>query len=157
MPMGTVSGCCGAKTCVVVGLGNPDRTDDGVGIAVVRALGEMEGVDVWESVRTGLPLAQALVGYKRALVVDACPAIPVGQVTLSPITRHASPVTGSWLHGLGLAEAVELLQALGEPVPETWVLVIGVPAAVPFGRELSPEVAQAVPRAVDEVKRWLKS
>lgn len=137
-------------------LGNPDRGDDGVGPAVVRALGPEPGVEVWEAVRGGLPLAEALVGYERALVVDACPDLPVGELALvSLFDGEPVPEGGRWLHGLGLAQGLALLREAGLPVPRTWALAIGVPADPPFGRELSPEVARAVPRAVAEVKRWL--
>ncbi|MCX7750844.1 MAG: hydrogenase maturation protease [Candidatus Bipolaricaulota bacterium] len=141
---------------LVVALGNPDRGDDGVGPAVVRALGPQPGVEVWEAVRGGLPLAEALVGYERALVVDACPALPVGEVALVPLFDGRSVPAGErWLHGLGLAQGLALLAAAGRPVPATWALAIGVPTDLPFRRGLSPKVARAVPHAVAEVKRWL--
>ena len=59
------------------------------------------------------------------------------------------------LHRLGLAEALAALAQAGFPVPECWALAIGIPADPPFGEGLSPQVAAAVPRAVEEVKRWL--
>lgn len=136
-------------------LGNPDRGDDGVGPAVVRALGSQPGVEVWEALRGGLPLAEALVGYDRALVVDACPDLPVGELALVSLDGEPGPEGGRWLHGLGLAQGLALLREAGLPVPRTWALAIGVPADPPFGRGLSPEVARAVPRAVAEVRKWL--
>ncbi|MBC7170704.1 hydrogenase maturation protease, partial [Candidatus Bipolaricaulota bacterium] len=142
---------------VIVALGNPDRADDGVGPAVVQALGPQPGVEVWEAIRGGLPLAQALVGFERALVVDACPALPVGEVALLPLfTDHGPRITdhGSWVHGMGLAQALGALEMAGLAVPETWAVAIGVEAVLPFRRGLSPQVARAVPAAVAEVNRW---
>ncbi|MBC7221139.1 hydrogenase maturation protease [Candidatus Bipolaricaulota bacterium] len=138
-------------------LGNPDRADDGVGPVVVQALSAPPGVEVWEAIRGGLPLAQALVGFERALVVDACPALPVGEVALFPLFTDDGPRTdhGSWLHGMGLAQGLAALRAAGLAVPETWALAIGVEPELPFRRGLSPEVARAVPVAVAEVNRWL--
>ena len=144
---------CGGRAQVVVGLGNPDRSDDGVGPAVVQALGSVEA-EVWESLRTGLPLAQALVGFRRALVVDGAPFLPAGEFALFPL----GPEQGSsYPHGLGLAQALELLAWAGQEVPEVWALAIGIPADPPFGRGLSPEVARAVSAAVAEVKKWLEN
>ena len=143
---------------VVVALGNPDRADDGVGPAVIEALGPHPEVEVWEAIRGGLPLAQALVGFDRALVVDACPALAVGEVALIPLFTADGPRTtdhGSWLHGMGLSQALEALGTAGFSVPETWALAIGVEGALPFRRGLSPKVARAVPAAVAEVNRWL--
>ena len=171
----------------VVALGNPYRGDDGVGPAVLRALrsvireplsvtryplsvksGEayatsavpgsrLTDYDLLESAHGGLPLAQALVGYRRALIVDAAPFLPPGELLLFPITDHGSRITDhvQWLHGLGLPEAFSALEKAGFAVPECWTLAIGVPPDPPFGEGLSPEVAAAVPRAVEEVKAWL--
>lgn len=151
---------------VVVALGNPDRADDGVGPAVVRALTPPRGVEVWEAVRGGLPLAQALVGFTRALIVDACPALPEGELALFALCPDATRDGGvasprvcdgsaGWPHGMGLAQALAALRAAGLPVPETWALAIGVEGDLPFGRGLSPQVAAALPQAVAEVNRWL--
>ncbi len=137
---------------VVVALGNPDRGDDGVGPAVIRELGSRPGVEAWEAIRGGLPLAQALVGFERALVVDASPSLPVGKMELAPLLTTGE---ASSLHGMGLAQALGALRAAGFPVPETWALAIGVNEHLPFGRGLSLEVSQAVPKAVAEVNRWL--
>ena len=113
--------------------------------------------DLLESAHGGLPLAQALVGYRRALIVDAAPFLPPGELLLFPITDHGSRITDhvQWLHGLGLPEAFSALEKAGFAVPECWALAIGVPPDPPFGEGLSPEVAAAVPRAVEEVKAWL--
>ena len=102
-------------------------------------------------------MAQALVGYRRALIVDAAPFLPAGELLLFPITDHGSRITDhvQWLHGLGLPEAFSALEKAGFAVPECWTLAIGVPPDPPFGEGLSPEVAAAVPRAVEEVKAWL--
>ena len=65
---------------VVVGLGNPDRADEGVGIAVVEGLSPRPDLEVFASVKTGLDLAMALLPYERVLLVDAAPFRPVGEV-----------------------------------------------------------------------------
>lgn len=160
--MGNYKSGSSAKA-VIVGLGNPYRTDDGVGVAVVRALKADDAspiMEFLESAHGGLPLAQALVGFGRALIVDAAPFLPVGEVSLFPLSpEHGSRITGDggWAHGLGLAQALALLSAAGEDIPEVWALGVGVPGDPPFGEELSAEVAAAVPKAIVEVKRWLRA
>lgn len=73
----------GAGKILVVGLGNPILCDDGVGWLVAekvrQALREMNGhgppmlvsVDVVEACVGGLTLAEMLIGYDRAVIVDA--------------------------------------------------------------------------------------
>ena len=147
-----------AGKVVVVGLGNPYRTDDGVGIEVIRRLEGAVEAEVWEAARGGLPLAQALLGYSRVLVVDAAPFLPAGEVSLVPLAEIPRSSLGrEGPHGLGLAGALSLLSRSGLPVPECWALAIGVPPDPPFGEGLSQEVSRAVPRAVAEVMKWLTS
>lgn len=168
--MRTETQSIGSRARVVVALGNPDRGDDGVGPAVIRELGPCPEAEVWEAIKGGLPLAHALVGFPRALIVDAAPFLPVGEVALFPLTpalshrggrgRREPPREGGglgvgWPHGLGLTQALAALRAAGLDIPEAWALGIGIPPDPPFRRGLSPEVRRAVPRAVAEVRRWL--
>lgn len=164
--MRTETQSIGSRARVVVALGNPDRGDDGVGPAVIRELGPCPEEEVWEAIKGGLPLAQALVGFPRALIVDAAPFLPVGEVALFPLTplwemggrgtpREGGGSGAGWPHGLGLTQALAALRAAGLDIPEVWALGIGIPPDPPFRRGLSPEVRRAVPRAVAEVRRWL--
>jgi len=159
----------------IVALGNPYRTDDGVGVALLRLL-ERDGLSVMgdegdpgnpspithhpsrveliEGVHDGLRLAEALVGYERALVVDAAPWLPVGEVARYRL--EDLPATAGYPHGLGFRAALEMLARVGEEgVPEVEVLAIGVPGDPPFGEGLSPAVEKALPMALEEAIRWL--
>ncbi|MGB9757973.1 MAG: hydrogenase maturation protease [Candidatus Bipolaricaulaceae bacterium] len=136
----------------MVALGNPDRADDGVAHHVVATLPPREGVEIFSSVKGGMDLALSLLGYERALVIDADPSRAPGEVALFRLGGEGG---GGYLHGLGLAEALEIWKRAGMSVPEVWVLAIGVPRDLPFRRGLSPEVAAAVPRAKEVVEKWL--
>lgn len=138
----------------VVGLGNPYRTDDGVGPAVLRHL-RPSPVDLIEAVHDGFRLAEAICGYERVLIVDAAPWLPPGEVTR--FSLEELPATAGYFHGVGLREALEALVPEGGGMPEVEILAIGVPADPPFGEGLSPEVAAAIPRALAEVRRWLST
>jgi len=46
---------------------------------------------------------------------------------------------------------------MGWKVPEVWILAVGVPAELGFGRGLSPKVQEALPKAREVVERWLAS
>ncbi len=150
-------------------MGNPYRTDDGAGIALLRLLmGEghnpqnpspiahrLSQVDLIEAVHDGVRLAEAMRGYGRVLIVDAAPWLPVGEVRRYSLREF--PARAGYFHGVGLRAALDALKLAGEEVPEVEVLAIGVPADPPFGEGLSPEVEAALPRALEEVERWLKS
>lgn len=146
--------CAGLAARAVVALGNPDRGDDGVAHHILSALPHAEGVEFLVSLKTGLDLALSLLGRRRVLVIDADPRRAPGEVVLFPLVGAEG---GSYRHGLGLAEALELLRALGADVPEVWVLAIGVAPDQPFRRGLSPEVVEALPRAQEVAEAWLRS
>ncbi len=164
-------------TRAIVALGNPYRTDDGAGIALLRLLRgdglrvmsdghnsqnpsspiahHPSQVDLIEAVHDGVRLAEAMRGYGRVLIVDAAPWLPVGGVRRYSLQEF--PARAGYFHGVGLRAALDALKLAGEEVPEVEVLAIGVPADPPFGEGLSPEVEAALPRALEEVERWLKS
>jgi len=143
------------KARAVVGLGNPDRADDGVGVAVVEELSPRPDLDVFASVKTGMDLAMALLPYKRVLLVDAAPFLPVGEVALLRLSDSEN--ARGFLHGVSLAQAFSWLRKAGWKVPEVWILAVGVPQELGFGRGLSPEVQEALPKAREVVEQWLAS
>lgn len=147
-----------AADVAVVGVGNPYCTDDGVGVFVVRALVPQEGVEVWETVQGGAYLAQTLLGFSRVLLVDAAPSLAPGEIRLRPLSAwEALGGERRGAHGLSLTQALEMVKALNDElrVPEVWALAIGVAPDPPLGEGLSPQVAAAVPAAVEEVRGWL--
>src|SRR6516164_2631138 len=60
---------------VVIGCGNPNRSDDGVGPEVVRALrarGERDGVRLLDAGTDGMAVIFAARGCRTLIIVDAC-------------------------------------------------------------------------------------
>lgn len=148
---------CGASMArAIVALGNPDRADDGVALAVIEGLTPPEGVEIIPAVKTGLDLALTLVCYRKVLVVDAFPAFSPGEVAL---LRLEDWVGGGldFPHGVDLLSAFLALAEAGFSVPEVQVLAIGVPKELPFRRGLSPQVAAALSKAKGVVEEWLAS
>jgi hydrogenase maturation protease len=143
---------------LVLGLGNPILRDDGVGWRVVQAVeARMKGDDgapEFDCVALGgLSLMERMVGYDRAILVDAiqtqggAPGM-VYRLTLDDLpTLHANAA-----HDASLPAALELGRRLGARLPDD-VAIIAIEAAdvLDFGEELTPDVAAAVPRAVEMV------
>ncbi len=138
----------------VIGLGNEWRCDDAVGLEVARRLGGR--------LLTGEPigLVEALDGEDEVVLVDAVASdAPAG--TVHAFDASSTPLPGtlfgaSSTHALGLAEAVELARSLGR-LPRR-VVVYGVEGrSFAFGKGLSPEVAVAADRLVDEVSGCTRS
>ena len=144
---------------LVVGLGSPDRGDDAVGGEVARAVAALAPPDV-EVVEHEDPtdLIELFSGRSLVVVVDAVRSgTGTGTVRVletgvggEPLPETAWAGTGrAGTHAFGVAAAVELARALRRLPPR--VVLVGVEAAAfDYGAPLTPEVAAAMPDAVEE-------
>lgn len=139
------------RPALLIGLGNPDRGDDAVGLQVARRLAArgLPGVAVAEADGDLLALLDRWADAARVVVVDAAePAGQPGRVhRLDPI---AGPLPrelrlGS-THGFGLAEAVELARTLGRLPARLTIFAIEA-ACFEHGAALSAPVAASVAAA----------
>jgi hydrogenase maturation protease len=146
---------------VVVGVGAPDRRDDGSGPRVVAALRGRVPPDV--ELVGNVPDATALVdlwdGAALAVVVDAMRsgAAPGTVARRSGDEVDALPVdrpTSS--HGLSVADAVGLGRALGR-MPSQLVLYLIEARDVAPGSTLTAEVAAAVDRTAERIVAELRA
>ncbi len=152
---------------LVLGLGNPILGDDGVGWRVAEQCAErvkthppLATAAFWIEVDShsggGLSLVERLVGYDRAILIDAISAgsEPPGSITCFPLEAmtNRGAVHTSSAHDTSLVTALELARCLGARVPET-VIVVAVQAQnlYELSEELSPTVETAVPEAVERV------
>jgi len=147
---------------LVLGLGNPILSDDGVGIRVAE---ELEGkvnpqeVTVMEAGVAGLDLLNLLSGYDRAIIIDAIQTVAgqagdIYQLELGDLdfTRHAASP-----HDVNLATALELGKRLGLPLPRQIVIfAIEVADASTFSEKCTSEVRGAVPDCVEMIIRELE-
>jgi hydrogenase maturation protease len=118
---------------LVIGVGNPDRGDDGAGVEVVRRL--RERLPAWARVveLRGDPtrLVTLLPSARRIIIVDAMwSGGQVGTIRRFDARRAPLPArafTGSSTHTIDIAAAIELGRALGI-LPER-IEVIGIEGA----------------------------
>jgi len=161
---------------LVVGLGNPILTDDGVGIYVVRevaaayqrtlqaphAVGGMvtayprDDVTFAEASVGGLRLLDTITGYERVIMVDAIQTHggkPGDIHRLYPNDLRASLHSGS-THDLSLPGALALGRGVGMALPDDeaiTIIAIEAEDVLTFGETVTPEVAAVIPRAVEAV------
>lgn len=139
----------GAARVVVVAVGNPFASDDGVAHHVVAAAADRlpDGVELVAAHGEPARLVEAWAGADLAVVIDAAdgPGDP-GAVTfvdgrdLGP-TPTVGRVHGS--HALGVADALRLATALGRAPTRLLCIAVTGQRWGP-GDELSPAVAAAV-------------
>lgn len=138
---------------MVIGVGNPDRRDDGVGPAVAAAVVVPAGVAVVRCPAEPTALLDAWDGSELAVVVDAAVGGPPGRVragTLDEFGTGAEKPFSS--HDLNLSQTYELARALGR-APGALVVVTVDIADAGHGVGFSPQVAAALPEAVRIVER----
>jgi hydrogenase maturation protease len=137
-----------SPTALIVGVGNPLRGDDAVGLLVARRLGEdlPAGVRVVEASGETTELLDLWTGVDLVVVIDAVAAqAPAGtvyrfEVGVDPVpavfARHST-------HALGVGEAIALAAALDRLPPK--LIVYGV-AGRRFGTgaALSPPIVAVV-------------
>ncbi len=146
---------------LVLGLGNPVLTDDGVGFVVVEEVRKRlptADVTVSQASVGGLSLLELVVGYDRVVIIDAIrtAAGKPGEIHhLSPDDFRGS-IRAASTHDVDLATALELGRQLGMEIPgEMVILAIEAADVESFGEELTPSVAAAVPQAVELVLEQL--
>lgn len=149
---------------LIIGLGNPIVADDSVGLRVAAELKSIlagrPDVDVTEDYWGGLRLMERMVGYDRAIVIDAiCTGAPPGTIhrlmTASVPTQKSASA-----HDVDLPTALALGRRAAAHLPaDEDVRLIGIEAddLITFSDQCTPAVAAAIPRAVQEVIQLLDS
>lgn len=140
---------------LVLGLGNPIVSDDAVGIRVAGVLRERlaghADIEVDEDYWGGLKLMERLIGYRRAVVIDAIQTGSVEPGTIHRLRVDDMPTQRSAsAHDVNLPTALEIGRRAGQALPgDEDIHLVGIEAAdiLNFGEQLTPAVEAAVPRA----------
>lgn len=144
---------------LILGIGNPLLSDDGVGIRVARAIaaeGENARWVVRESETGGFDIIDVLEGFDRAIVIDAiridraCP----GDVIVLDSASLGTSMHLIAAHQIDLPTALELGRRTGRHMPNS-VAVIGVQIEDDhtFSETCTPAVTAAIPSAARLAKR----
>jgi hydrogenase maturation protease len=134
---------------IMIGIGNPFRSDDGAGPAIVRLLeGQIPPeIKCLEETGDGAELLDAWKGVECVILIDAIQSgAPPTTIYRFDARAESLPVWFSHAstHTFGVAEAIELARHMDELPPK--LIVYGI-EGLDFspGTELSPEVAEALP------------
>jgi hydrogenase maturation protease len=143
---------------LILGCGNPDRSDDAAGVLVARRLREM-GTDAREFTGDPLALIEAWNGSREVILIDtvvsgdAAGTITVWDAGKTPLPPEQFCCS---THAFGIAEAVEIARALGR-LPSK-LLIYGIEGIrFDVGGLLAPEVASAVERVAQEIAKGAQS
>lgn len=140
---------------LILGIGNPDRGDDGAGSMVARLLTNRFNDEVTVATHSGeaTSLLARMEEVRAIYLVDACaPAGEPGRVHRLDAHDAAFPSLTSDVstHGFGLGAAIELARALGQLPAQSIVFAIeGLDFTT--GAALSPPVAAATHVVADTI------
>jgi hydrogenase maturation protease len=143
----TTKGKRPGRNVLVVGMGNPDRGDDGIGPLVVRQLAWRVSPSITLIERTGdaLALIEDWAGRGAVVLVDAAaPGTTPGRVHRIDLLEEQLPIdlSRASTHAFGVADTVGLARTL-DLLPASVVVYAIEGADFEPGAALSPEVAAA--------------
>jgi len=136
---------------LILGMGNSLLSDDGVGLYVAaelrNKLNEPE-MTIMETGVAGLSLLDLLVGYARAIIIDAIQTVggKAGQVyRLGPESFDTTRRTAT-SHDVDFTTALEFGKKSGLALPQE-IVIFAVEASdvSTFSEECTPEVSKAIP------------
>jgi hydrogenase maturation protease len=150
-----------APSLLIIGVGNPDRGDDGIGPLVARRLAALvpPGVSILERPGDALALIDDWAGHDAVILIDAAAAVSAaGGIHRIDLREEVLPagLTLSSTHAFGVAEAVGLANTLG--LLPAHVIAFAIEGAnFDPGAPISADVMAAVPdlaaRVLDEIGR----
>jgi hydrogenase maturation protease len=137
---------------IIIGIGNPVRSDDAVGLVVASVLhhrlSHEPEIDVTELWAGGMRLVEAMVGYDQAIIVDA---MATGEQTPGTVRRLTMNDLGgaqnlTCAHDTSLPTALEIWRTSGMSVPKD-ITIWGIEGKdfMTLSEQLTPAVAAAVP------------
>jgi hydrogenase maturation protease len=146
---------------LVLGLGNALMSDDAFGSQAVAALLTRyrfpEDVTVIDGGTLGLDLLPRLEGLDRLLIVDAIDMqAPPGSVFRLQGEEVPRAFAGKLsVHQMGLQDLLAVAELRGH-LPAELVVWGAQPGSIEVGLELTPAVAEALERVVDEIAEELR-
>lgn len=145
---------------LLLGLGSPILSDDGVGLRIAEALkGRIDGLDTEKSAFANLEILEKTRGYALLFVADALLDVggSVGELHLVSPWEAGRHTASS--HGLDLISVLELGRSIyGSDMPQI-ARIYGITAGceIAFGRELSPVMERLFPEIVESVARDIRA
>ena len=151
----------GKTKTLILGLGNSLLSDDGVGLTIAAELKNRlneSDITVIETSVAGLSLLDLLVGYDRAVILDAIQTLDGKPGQIYRLDPEAFDTTRRTIspHDVNFTTALEFGKKVGLPLPqEIVVFAIEVSDVSTFSEEYTPQVKQAIPTCVEMVLQEL--
>jgi len=144
-----------AASTLILGIGNPILTDDGVGIKIARKLKEENPqAEVAETSESGMALLDLIPGYDKLIIVDSIKTDEgkPGDVYKLELEDLNPTMDFTSLHGISIATALELGRMMGYKMPKCVSLyAVEIKDNLTFSEDCTPEVKKQVPLIIEQI------
>ncbi|MDD1773810.1 MAG: hydrogenase maturation protease [Methanomassiliicoccales archaeon] len=146
---------------LVLGVGNPILSDDGVGIHIARELKKrrLSGIEVEELAASGLELLDVVRGYDKVVIVDAIQTKKgkPGELHILEEKDFEKSIHGSSPHGINIATALALGRKLVPKEMPKEIVFFAVEAEdlVNVSESLTLKVRKAIPGILERIEKEL--
>jgi hydrogenase maturation protease len=147
---------------IIIGLGNPSFSDDGVGLLVTRSITNKianADISIVETSTAGLDILDIIADYEKAIIVDAVQTengIP-GSIYRFDLNELSFLEEGS-SHNIDLLTSVNLGKKLGLSLPNQ-IIIFGIESqniSEPK-EECTPRVSAAIPLCIEKIINELQA
>lgn len=144
---------------LILGMGNPILTNDGVGLFVARALeGRIRGADVVTRAMADLELLDIMAGYEKVFVIDAITGMGKGIGDLIVLKEEGPGIHLFSSHGMNFFELLHLGRRLGHSMPEIGgIFGIEIGDEVSFGEGPSPDLIEKIESITERIIQGIQS
>jgi hydrogenase maturation protease len=143
---------------LIVGVGNPILSDDGVGIHLARMLEDLAipNLQVAELPASGLELLDMVLDHDRVVIIDAIETAggTPGDHYIMAEEDFRTTVHGSSPHGINIATALEIgRKIVPERMPKEIIFIaIEAKDLINVSESLTPEVADKLPSIIRMIR-----
>jgi len=140
---------------LILALGNPILSDDGVGWEVADRLAErLNNVDIIKESTATMDLIPMLTGYDRVVIIDAIQlgSVPVGTVHRFSLDDFVSTIRYSCPHDINFATAFKMAAQFGYDIPDdVQIYAIEAGELLQFAEGCTDRLAEKLDKITDQI------
>jgi len=150
-----------AANGILIGLGSPIMSDDGIGLLVAKEVHKRLGdFDLDITCGGGLQVVDIIQSYRLAVVIDAMVTgrFAPGALVRLDVDTDITTLRSGPSHALNFVEAVEVARLCNAPLPETIVVyAIEVKEVRTVSEKVSKVLLDRIPEIVEEIVQDMQS
>ena len=143
-----------SNSILILGVGNYLMGDEGVGVHLIQEMAKLnlpEYLDILDGGTGGFLLLSCIEAYGHVIFVDATMDGKKNGTTSVIKPKYASDFPSALsVHDVGLKDMIEAVYLLDDR-PEIQLVTVSISEMKPMSLELSNEVAQAIPKTIDQI------